>query len=166
MPKRTVTNLAVTSQIPLNTDGMDYGREYRRTIESLELVRLGRPCCWWPGWIYQTAAFPDKMPQQIFQFAPPDPAIASAPVFAKVALGEAEYDSASQTLTVTTQVTNTGDTPMNLHQFTTEALQVRHGHDGRAGGDDGLALTHHRAGADPGDHDHEGPGMGDRAPGP
>jgi Monooxygenase subunit B protein len=44
-----------------------------------------------------------------------------------VALGEAEYDSASQTLTVTTQVTNTGDTPMNLTQFTTTTLRFATG---------------------------------------
>lgn len=80
------------------------------------------------GWIYQSAAFPDKIPQQIFQFAPPDPAIASAPVFAEVVgLGEAEYDSANQTLTVQAQVTNTGDTPMNLTQFTTTTLRFATG---------------------------------------
>ena len=127
VPKRTVTNLAVTSQIPLNTDGMDYGLITKKDHRNMNWFALGTALLLVAGWIYQTAAFPDKMPQQIFQFAPPDPAIASAPVFAQVALGEAEYDSASQTLTVTTQVTNTGDTPMNLTQFTTTTLRFATG---------------------------------------
>jgi methane/ammonia monooxygenase subunit B len=127
VPKRTVTNLAVTSQIPLNTDGMDYGLITKKDHRNMNWFALGTALLLVAGWIYQTAAFPQKMPQQIFQFAPPDPAIASAPVFAQVALGEAEYDSASQTLTVTTQVTNTGDTPMNLTQFTTTTLKFATG---------------------------------------
>ncbi|HWI00168.1 MAG TPA: methane monooxygenase/ammonia monooxygenase subunit B [Propionibacteriaceae bacterium] len=127
VPKRTVTNLAVTSQIPLNTDGMDYGLITKKDHRNMNWFALGTALLLLAGWIYQAAAFPDKMPQQIFQFAPPDPAIASAPVFAQVALGEAEYDSASQTLTVTTQVTNTGDTPMNLTQFTTTTLRFATG---------------------------------------
>jgi len=127
VPKRTVTNLAVTSQIPLNTDGMDYGLITKKDHRNMNWFALGTALLLLAGWIYQTAAFPDKMPQQIFQFAPPDPAIASAPVFAQVALGEAEYDKASQTLTVTTQVTNTGDTPMNLTQFTTTTLKFATG---------------------------------------
>jgi methane/ammonia monooxygenase subunit B len=127
VPKRTVTNLAVTSQIPLNTDGMDYGLITKKDHRNMNWFALGTALLLLAGWIYQAAAFPDKMPQQIFQFAPPDPAIASAPVFAEVALGEAEYDSASQTLTVTTQVTNTGDTPMNLTQFTTTTLKFATG---------------------------------------
>jgi methane/ammonia monooxygenase subunit B len=127
VPKRTVTNLAVTSQIPLNTDGMDYGLITKKDHRNMNWFALGTALLLVAGWIYQTAAFPDKMPQQIFQFAPPDPAIASAPVFAEVGLGEAEYDSASQTLTVRTQVTNTGDTPMNLTQFTTTTLRFATG---------------------------------------
>jgi methane/ammonia monooxygenase subunit B len=127
VPKRTVTNLAVTSQIPLNTDGMDYGLITKKDHRNMNWFALGTALLLLAGWIYQSAAFPDKMPQQIFQFAPPDPAIASAPVFAEVALGSAEYDSASQTLTVRTQVTNTGDTPMNLTQFTTTTLRFATG---------------------------------------
>jgi methane/ammonia monooxygenase subunit B len=127
VPKRTVTNLAVTSQIPLNTDGMDYGLITKKDHRNMNWFALGTALLLLAGWIYQAAAFPDKMPQQIFQFAPPDPAIASAPVFAEAALGEAEYDSASQTLTVRTQITNTGDTPMNLTQFTTTTLRFATG---------------------------------------
>jgi methane/ammonia monooxygenase subunit B len=127
VPKRTVTNLAVTSQIPLNTDGMDYGLITKKDHRNMNLFALGTALLLLAGWVYQAAAFPTKMPQQIFQFAPPDPAIASAPVFAEVALGEAAYDSGTQTLTIQTEVTNTGDTPMNLTQFTTTTLRFATG---------------------------------------
>ena len=71
VPKRTVTNLAVTSQIPLNTDGMDYGLITKKDHRNMNLFAIGTALLLLAGWIYQAAAFPTKMPQQIFQFAPP-----------------------------------------------------------------------------------------------
>ena len=119
VPKRTVTNLAVTSQIPLNTDGMDYGLITKKDHRNMNWFAIGTALLLVAGWIYQAQAFPTKIPQQIFQFAPPEAAIAKAPVFAEVGLGSAEYDSASQTMTIQVPVTNTGQTPMDLEQFTT-----------------------------------------------
>ena len=127
VPKRTVTNLAVTSQIPLNTDGMDYGLITKKDHRNMNLFALGTALLLLAGWIYQAAAFPIKMPQQIFQFAPPDPAIASAPVFAEAGIGTADYDPDTQTLTVQAPITNTGDQPMNLTQFTTTTLKFTTG---------------------------------------
>jgi methane/ammonia monooxygenase subunit B len=127
VPKRTVTNLAVTSQIPLNTDGMDYGLITKKDHRNMNLFALGTALLLVAGWVYQTVAFPDKMPQQIFQFAPPDPAVASNPVFADVAVGTARYDPGTQTLTVEADVTNTGQAPMNLTQFTTTTLKFTTG---------------------------------------
>jgi methane/ammonia monooxygenase subunit B len=123
VPKRTVTNLAVTSQIPLNTDGMQYGLITKKDHRNMNWFALGTALLLVAGWIYQAAAFPIKMPQQIFQFAPPDPAIAEAPVFSKTGVGTASYDSASQTLTIQVPVTNTGQTPMDVTQFTTTTLK-------------------------------------------
>jgi methane/ammonia monooxygenase subunit B len=120
--KRTVTNLAVTSQIPLNTDGMEYGLITKKDHRNMNWFALGTALLLVAGWVYQAAAFPTKMPQQIFQFAPPDPAIAKAPVFAEAAVGTADYDSGTQTLTIEVPVTNTGQTPMDLAQFTTTTL--------------------------------------------
>ena len=121
--KRTVTNLAVTSQIPLNTDGMEYGLITKKDHRNMNWFALGTALLLVAGWVYQAAAFPTKMPQQIFQFAPPDPAIAKAPVFAEAAVGTADYDSGTQTLTIQVPVTNTGQTPMDLAQFTTTTLR-------------------------------------------
>ena len=119
VPKRTVTNLAVTSQIPLDTDGMDFGLITKKDHRNMNWFAIGIALLLLVGWIYQAQAFPTKIPQQIFQFAPPEAAIAKAPVFAEVGLGSAEYDSASQTMTIQVPVTNTGQTPMDLEQFTT-----------------------------------------------
>jgi methane/ammonia monooxygenase subunit B len=127
VPKRTVTNLAVTSQIPLNTDGMQYGLITKKDHRNMNWFLIGTILLLVAGWIYQAAAFPTKMPQQIFQFAPPDPAIASAPVFATVGLGQAAYDDGTQTMTIQVPVTNTGETPMDLTQFTTTTLKFTTG---------------------------------------
>ncbi len=77
VPKRTVTNLAVTSQIPLNTDGMEYGLITKRDHRNMNWFAIGTALLLVVGWLYQAAAFPTKMPQQVIQFAPPQPAIAS-----------------------------------------------------------------------------------------
>jgi methane/ammonia monooxygenase subunit B len=123
VPKRTVTNLAVTSQIPLNTDGMDYGLITKKDHRNMNWFALGTALLLVVGWIYQANQFPVKMPQQVVQFAPPDPAIASAPVFAKVSEAQATYDKASKTLTMTVGVQNTGQKAIDLKEFTTTSLR-------------------------------------------
>ena len=168
VPKRTVTNLAVTSQIPLNTDGMDYGLITKKDHRNMNWFAIGTALLLLAGWIYQAQAFPTKMPQQIFQFAPPEPAIAKAPVFAEAGLGTADYDSGTQTMTIQVPVTNTGQTPMDLQQFTTTTLKFTTG----TGAGPGVMTVSPSATVEPGyvtDHahpDHEGPGLGGRAPGP
>jgi methane/ammonia monooxygenase subunit B len=122
VPKRTVTNLAVTSQIPLNTDGMQYGLITKKDHRNMNLFLIGTILLLAVGWVYQSAAFPDKLPQQIIQFAPPEPAIASAPVLAEAAVGQATYDPGTETMTIEADVTNRSDTPINLTQFTTTNL--------------------------------------------
>jgi len=123
VPKRTVTNLAVTSQIPLNTDGMEYGLITKKDHRNMNWFAIGTALLLVVGWVYQAAQFPTKMPQQVVQFAPPDPAIASAPVFAKASGAAATYDKASKTLTMTVNVQNTGKKAMELKEFTTTSLR-------------------------------------------
>jgi methane/ammonia monooxygenase subunit B len=127
VPKRTVTNLAVTSQIPLNTDGMDYGLITKKDHRNMNWFAIGTALLLLAGWIWQAAAFPTKMPQQIFQFAPPIPAVAANSDIGVAGLGEARYDSGSKTLTMDVDVTNNGTTPMQLQQFTTSTLKFAPG---------------------------------------
>jgi methane/ammonia monooxygenase subunit B len=127
VPKRTVTNLAVTSQIPLNTDGMDYGLITKKDHRNMNWFALGTALLLLVGWIYQAFAFPTKMPQQIFQFAPPAAAVAANNQLAVAGLGEARYDSGAKTLTMDVDVTNNGTTPLQLQQFTTSTLKFAPG---------------------------------------
>jgi methane/ammonia monooxygenase subunit B len=127
VPKRTVTNLAVTSQIPLNTDGMDYGLITKKDHRNMNWFAIGTALLLVVGWIYQANAFPTKMPQQIFQFAPPTPAVAENSGIGEAGLAKARYDSGSKTLIMDVDVTNNGTTPMNLQQFTTSTLKFATG---------------------------------------
>jgi methane/ammonia monooxygenase subunit B len=127
VPKRTVTNLAVTSQIPLNTDGMDYGLITKKDHRNTNWFALGTALLLAIGWIYQAVAFPTKMPQQIFQFAPPQAAVAADSSLGVAGLAEARYDSGSKTLTMDVDVTNKGTTPLQLQQFTTSTLKFAPG---------------------------------------
>jgi methane/ammonia monooxygenase subunit B len=127
VPKRTVTNLAVTSQIPLNTDGMEYGLITKKDHRNMNLFLIGTILLLAVGWVYQAAAFPDKIPQQIIQFLPPEPAIASAPVLAETSVGQATYDSGTKTMTIEADVTNRSETAINLTQYTTTTLKFTAG---------------------------------------
>jgi methane/ammonia monooxygenase subunit B len=140
VPKRTVTNLAVTSQIPLNTDGMDYGLITKKDHRNMNWFALGTALLLLAGWIWQAAAFPTKMPQQIFQFAPPTPAVAANNELGVAGAASARYDTGSKTLTMDVDVTNNGTTPMELQQFTTSTLKFAPGQaPGETGG--GLVAT-------------------------
>jgi methane/ammonia monooxygenase subunit B len=127
VPKRTVTNLAVTSQIPLNTDGMDYGLITKKDHRNMNWFAIGTALLLVVGWIWQANAFPTKMPQQIFQFAPPTPAVAANTELATAGLASARYDAGSKTLTMDVDITNNGTTPMDLRQFTTSTLKFAAG---------------------------------------
>jgi methane/ammonia monooxygenase subunit B len=131
VPKRTVTNLAVTSQIPLNTDGMDYGLITKKDHRNMNWFALGTALLLLVGWIYQAMAFPTKIPQQIFQFAPPQAAVTADSSLGVAGLAEARYDSGSKTVTMDVDVTNKGTTPLQLQQFTTSTLKFTPG--GQAG---------------------------------
>jgi len=127
VPKRTVTNLAVTSQIPLNTDGMAYGLITKKDHRNMNWFAIGTALLLLAGWLYQANAFPTKMPLQVIQFAPPQPAIAEEAVFAKARGANAQYDSATKTMTMEVDVTNSGAAPMELKQFTAAYLKFTTG---------------------------------------
>src|SRR5215216_2969443 len=72
VPKRTIPHLAVTSQIPLNTDGAAYGLVTKKDHRNSTIMMLATVVLLGAGWIYQLANFPVKIPQQIIQFAVAD----------------------------------------------------------------------------------------------
>lgn len=119
---RTVSNLAVTSQIPLNDDGVAVGlnsKRDHRVVNWFVIVTLALMAVMW---IYQAAAYPVKMPQQVVQFTPPEPASAPAQDVT-TRTGKATFDPAADKLTVQLQATNTGDRPLEVARFVTSTLE-------------------------------------------
>ena len=117
---RTVSKLPVTLRVPLNTDGQDIGlitkQDHRVSnwLLAATIVLLGA------GWIYQTVAFPIKIPQQVFRFEPP--ALQQAPQFSQVLAKDASYDPQTSTVVMTVDVTNHGQAPATINAFTTSSL--------------------------------------------
>jgi methane/ammonia monooxygenase subunit B len=118
--KRTVQNLAVTSQIPLNTDGMSVGLITKADHRNMNLFLIVTVALTVGMFIYQAVAWPDKLPQQVIEFAPPTAEQPGAP---PEALGtRAVWDADSNTMTITADVTNTGESDIELAEFTTSTL--------------------------------------------
>lgn len=122
---RTVTNLAVTSQIPVNDPGEDIGlitkADHRMStiIVAVTVLLLGF------GWLYMEKAWPIRIPQQVLRITPPE--LPAAPKFAQGKGLMASYDPQKDTLVLDTQVTNTGNQPMKLVNFTTSNLTFTEG---------------------------------------
>jgi methane/ammonia monooxygenase subunit B len=117
VPKRTIPHLAVTSQIPLNTDGAAYGLITKKDHRNSTIMMLATVVLLGAGWIYQVASFPVKIPQQIIQFRPP-PIQQPAPTVAVVpGQSKAIYDASNKTVVLRVTANNTGKEPAQLTQF-------------------------------------------------
>ncbi len=122
VPKRTIPHLAVTSQIPLNTDGAAYGLITKKDHRNSTIMMLATVVLLGAGWIYQVANFPVKIPQQIIQFAPPEIERPAPFVSLQAGEGKAVYDAARKVVTLNVTATNTGDQPAQLTQFSVADL--------------------------------------------
>ena len=122
VPKRTIPHLAVTSQIPLNTDGAQYGLITKKDHRNSTIMMLATVVLLGAGWIYQLANFPVKIPQQIIQFAPPD--VERPATFIKLQAGEGKaiYDAGKKQVSLNVTATNNGDQPAQLTQFSVANL--------------------------------------------
>jgi methane/ammonia monooxygenase subunit B len=121
---RTVTNLAVTSQIPLNDDGVAVGLNSRRDHRVVNWFAIVTLLLMAIAWIWQAAAFPVKMPQQVVQFTPPEPATVLADT-AQVKTGKATFDPNTDKLIIQAEVTNNGTRPIRLAEFATSTLRFQ-----------------------------------------
>jgi len=120
VPKPTVTRLPVTSQIPLNTDGMAYGLITKKDHRAMNIVMATTLFLVIGGMVWQANAYPVKMPQQVLRFAPQ--AAAMDATFVTIDAKDATYDVESGTVHLTVDVTNTGSTPAAVEAFTTSTL--------------------------------------------
>jgi methane/ammonia monooxygenase subunit B len=115
LTKRTVTNLAVTTQLPVNDDAPDIGlitprdHMWMNVLAGLTLVLLV------VGWTYSTTNYPVRLPQQT-DWIMPRP-ISSGETMAEVHPRGATYDEATDTLVMNVQVKNLLDSAITVKQF-------------------------------------------------
>lgn len=117
---RTVTNLAVTSQIPLNDAGEDIGLITKADHRTCNLITALTVVLLIAGWIYMDWNWPTRIPQQVLRFTPPR--LMEPEQFVRAGAARATYDPRSDTVVLNTEVINTGNQPMKLVAFTTSNL--------------------------------------------
>jgi len=115
VPKRTVTRLAVTSQLPVNDDAPDIGLITPRDHMWMDVLAGATIAMLVVGWIYMAVKYPVRLPQQTARFTPKliDPATHSAQVMS----AESIYDDQSDSLVIKLAVKNTGTAPISLKQY-------------------------------------------------
>lgn len=112
--KRTVTNLAVTMQLPVNDDGPDIGlitprdHFWMNVIAGLTVLLLVA------GWTYAGTKYPVRWPQQTDWITPRF--ISSGDVMAEARSSGATYDDVTDTLTMKVQVKNVADSALTLNR--------------------------------------------------
>jgi len=115
VPKRTVTRLAVTAQLPVNDDGPDIGLITPRDhfwmdiLAGLTIVMLV------VGWVRMAGKYPVRLPQQTDRFMP----VSLTPTthLAEVRPLGAIFDDHTDTLTINAEIKNTGTSPLNLNSY-------------------------------------------------
>lgn len=115
VPKRTVTRLAVTSQLPVNDDAPDIGLITPRDHMWMDVLAGATIAMLVVGWIYMAVKYPVRLPQQTVRFTPK--VIDSATHSAQVMSADSIYDEQSDTLVIKLAVKNMGTTPLSLKQY-------------------------------------------------
>jgi len=114
---RTVTNLAVTLQVPVNDDAPDIGlitptdHKVMNLLAGISLVFLIG------GWIYATNEAPIRLPQQTVWLTPKP--MSSGDNLAEAKSLSATYDDATRTLVMKVSVKNVSTAPITLTAYNT-----------------------------------------------
>jgi methane/ammonia monooxygenase subunit B len=115
VPKRTVTRLAVTSQLPVNDDAPDIGLITARDHMWMDLLAGATIVMLVVGWVYMAYRYPVRLPQQTVRFAP-DPR-SPGDRLAEVRSRGSTYDDKSDTLVMKLDVKNVGTSPLNVKDY-------------------------------------------------
>ena len=114
--KRTVTNLAVTAQLPVNDDGPDIGLITPRDHMWMNILAGITVAMLIIGWTYAATSYPVRWPQQT-DWITPKP-ISSGPTMAEVSTTDgATFDEATDTLTMKIQVKNVADSAIDVNRL-------------------------------------------------
>lgn len=120
VPKPTVTRLPVTSQIPLNTDGGEYGLITKKDHRVMNAVMGATLALVVGGMVWQAQAYPVKMPQQVLRFEPKAAVLDDE--FATVDAVDAVFEVEKDAVVITVNVSNKGESPVSVEAFMTSTL--------------------------------------------
>ncbi len=112
---RTVHNLAVTLQVPLNDEGMDVGLITKRDHRVSDILAGATVVVLIAGWLIMSANWPTRIPQQVVRLDVP--VYPTPAAFSEATASTSTFDPASNTLVVQAKVTNTGSEPANIVSF-------------------------------------------------
>lgn len=112
--KRTVTNLAVTIQLPVNDDAPDIGLITPRDHMWMNVIAGLTVAMLIIGWTYAATSYPVRWPQQTDWIRPAH--ISSGPTLAEASAGKATFDEATDTLSIKVQVKNVASSSLNLNR--------------------------------------------------
>lgn len=115
LTKRTVTNLAVTLQLPVNDDAPDIGLITPRDHAWMNVLAGITMLILVVGWTYSSMKYPVRLPQQTAWFAPPP--LSSGEKMAELQPKGATYDEATDTLVMNVQVKNLLAEAITLKQY-------------------------------------------------
>ena len=113
---RTVTNLAVTIQIPLNDEGSDIGlitakdHFWMNVLAGITVVILIA------GWVYNVSPNVIRLPQQTVWLDPPK--LAPEESLAEAKPLRATFDEGTGTLLLNAEVKNVSSSPITMKQYT------------------------------------------------
>lgn len=115
VPKRTVTRLAVTMQLPVNDDAPDIGLITPTDHFWMDILAGATIVMLVVGWVYMAVRFPVRLPQQTDRFAP-DP-LPAEPQLATIRGLGATFDEKTDALVINAEVTNLGTAPLTVKQY-------------------------------------------------
>lgn len=115
VPKRTVTRLAVTLQLPVNDDAPDIGLITPRDHMWMDLLAGVTVLMLIVGWVYMAVKYPVRLPQQTVRFAP-DP-ISAGDGLISVHPEGATFDEKTDTLLINFEAKNNSPSAVSLKQY-------------------------------------------------
>src|SRR5690348_3745031 len=129
VPKRTVTRLAVTSQLGVNDDAPDIGlitpedHKWMNVLAAITIVMLV------VGWVWMAAKYPVRLPQQTDRFAPAveAPLHHLAEVTPVGSPYNATYDEKTDTLLINLNIKNVGSSPIAIKQYSMAMMNFING---------------------------------------
>jgi methane/ammonia monooxygenase subunit B len=115
IPKRTVTRLAVTLQLPINDDAPDIGLITPRDHMWMDLLAGVTILMLIVGWVYMAVKYPVRLPQQTVRFAPET--ISPGAGLISVHPEGATFDEKTDTLLINFEAKNNSPSPVSLKQY-------------------------------------------------